>query len=353
MHKLDGYIGRTVAASVIGVLLVFLGLMVIAALIDEKESVSGDYTMGKAVVYVLWTLPARINELLPMAALVGCMVGLGSLASTSELTIMRAAGISIGRLAWSVLKPLLLFIILGAALSEFVIPHTNQQAESRKAHLLGELEAEGLEKGLWLRDGEEFVHFNAALPGGTLFGITRYAFDENRQLKQVAFSERGSFHKEGWQLENTRISRMSADAVTNDVSFRENWETEVTPNLFALIAPHPGDLSMSNLWSYANFLEKKEDDASRYWLEFWKKALQPLAIASLVLVAISFVFGPLREVTMGLRVFTGVIVGIIFQTTQNMLGPSSLVFGFSPLIAVLVPILLCFGLGWALLRRAR
>jgi lipopolysaccharide export system permease protein len=92
-------------------------------------------------------------------------------------------------------------------------------------------------------------------------------------------------------------------------------------------------------------------NANYYMLEFWRKIFQPLSILSLVLVAISFVFGPLREVTMGFRVFAGVIVGVIFWTLQELLGPASLVYNFSGLIAVVVPIVLSTLFGIALLRR--
>jgi lipopolysaccharide export system permease protein len=115
----------------------------------------------------------------------------------------------------------------------------------------------------------------------------------------------------------------------------------------------PEDLSVSGLWSFGNYLKDQGLSAGEYLLAFWNKVLQPLGTASLVLIAISFVFGPLREVTMGFRVFVGVMIGIIFRTSQDMLGPASLVFGFQPIIAVLVPILICAAIGMLLIRRGR
>ncbi|AMX03055.1 LPS export ABC transporter permease LptG [Microbulbifer thermotolerans] len=353
MRKLDVYIGRTVAMAVGAVLLVLIGLDVIFAIVDQLGELEDNYQFADAVLYVLWTLPERIYEQLGFSALVGCMVGLGTLAGTSELTVMRAAGISIGRIAWAVMKPVMLLIVLGLALAEFVIPHTNQTAENRKAMALGELDDSGLEEGLWLKEGDEFVHFNAALPSGELYGVTRYRFGDERELQRVEFAERGYFAGDHWILENSRTTTFTADRALSEVKARQEWQAEISPELFALVVPLPSDLSPRNLWAYGNFLDRKGEDSSRYWLQFWKKLLQPLTIASLVMVAISFIFGPLREVTTGLRVFTGVIVGIVFQTLQDMLGPSSVVFGFPPFIAVLLPILLCFALGWLLLKRAR
>ncbi|MFA0813184.1 LPS export ABC transporter permease LptG [Microbulbifer epialgicus] len=353
MLKLDLYIGRTIALAVGAVLLVILGLDIVFAIVDQLGELKDGYGFAEAAQYVLWKLPARIYEQLGFSALVGCMVGLGTLAGTSELTVMRAAGVSIGRIAWAVMKPIVLLILIGLALAEFVIPKTNVIAENNRARALGELEATGLESGLWLKDSGEFVHFNAALPDGELYGVTRYHFGEYQELRRVEFSERGQFEGGEWQLENSRITSFSAESTQSELVPTSEWNAEISPELFALIVPLPSDLSPRNLWSYGSFLDRKGEDSSRYWLQFWKKLLQPLTIASLVMVAISFIFGPLREVTTGLRVFTGIIVGIVFQTVQDMLGPSSLVFGFPPLLAVLVPILLCFGAGWLLLKRAR
>ena len=352
MGKLDLYIARTVAMAIAAVLLVILGLDLIFAYLDELDDVNESYQPVNVAHYLLWTLPDRIYEYLGFAALVGCLIGLGTLAGTSELTVMRAAGVSIARITWAVMKPVLLLIAVGMVLAEFVIPVTSLNAETRKSVAMGEMEHSGLEQGLWMRDGGEFVHFNAALPSGELFGVTRYRFGEARDLERVIFSERGLFVNDEWELKGNRETRFVDEQAVAETSESMVWDTELAPELFALIVPLPSDLSPRNLWSYANFLDRKDEDSSPYWLEFWKKLLQPLTIASLVMVAISFIFGPLREVTTGLRVFTGVIVGIVFQTVQDMLGPSSLVFGFSPFIAVLLPIMLCFAIGWWLLRRA-
>ena len=108
---------------------------------------------------------------------------------------------------------------------------------------------------------------------------------------------------------------------------------------------------MSGLWEYSKYLKGQGINSDEYRLAFWNKALQPLTILALVIVAISFVFGPLRSVTMGQRLFTGIMVGVVFRTMQDMLGPASLVFDFPPVFAALIPINLCLILGFWLLSR--
>jgi lipopolysaccharide export system permease protein len=114
----------------------------------------------------------------------------------------------------------------------------------------------------------------------------------------------------------------------------------------------PEALSITGLWSYIHYLGEQGLNNGRYWLAFWTKVLQPLVTAALVLMAISFIFGPLRSVTLGQRVFTGVLVGFVFRIVQDLLGPASLVFGFTPLLAVALPATVCALGGLWLLRRA-
>ncbi len=71
--------------------------------------------------------------MLPMAALIGCLVGLGTLASNSELTIMRAAGVSLSRIVWAVMKPMLVLMLAGILVGEYVAPWTENIAQSGRA----------------------------------------------------------------------------------------------------------------------------------------------------------------------------------------------------------------------------
>ena len=111
MRKLDRYIGSHVLLAILTVLGIIVGLALLFAFIDELGDVKGSYGTLHAAVYVLLTTPSRIYEMLPMAALIGCLIGLGTLASSSELTIMRAAGVSLGRIVLAVMKPMLLLLL--------------------------------------------------------------------------------------------------------------------------------------------------------------------------------------------------------------------------------------------------
>lgn len=353
MRKINRYVARSVFGAILMVLLVVLSLDLIGTFIDEVGNLSGDYTVMEALLYLLLTLPQRIYDYLPYASLIGCLVGLGILANASELVVIRAAGISVARIAWMVLKPVLAFVVLGIVLGEYVTPYTEQLAESRRAVALGEQQALHTERGLWNREGNEFMYFSAVQPNGVLHGVTRYQFDDQRRLRQVSRARQAVYQGGYWQEEDVALTRFNGDTTSTARSSIRRWKTDLSPSLLNIVALEPEALSIANLFYYANYLTQQNLDSNEYRLAFWQKLLQPLATISLVLIAISFIFGPLREVTMGQRIFTGVVFGIVFRLTQSLLGPSSLVFGFPPVIAVLIPIAACAGLGVYLLSRTR
>jgi lipopolysaccharide export system permease protein len=350
--KLDRYIGSSVFMAILAVLGIILGLATLFAFIDEMGEVTDTYTLVDALSYVLLTAPRRMYEMLPMAALIGCLIGLGSLASNSELTIMRAAGVSIGRIVWAVMKPMLVLMLVGLLIGEYVAPPAETAAQANRSLAQGSGDAQSAKHGLWHRQGDEFIHVNSVQPNGILYGVTRYRFDNERHMLSASFAKRAEFDTDHWQLTDvttTLFHERNTEVVSTP---NERWEITLSPQLLNTVVMVPESLSISGLWSYIHYLADQGLSNSRYWLAFWVKVLQPLVTAALVLMAISFIFGPLRSVTLGQRVFTGVLVGFTFRIVQDLLGPSSQVFGFPPLLSVLVPAGICAVAGLWLLRRA-
>ncbi|WP_172144313.1 LPS export ABC transporter permease LptG [Pseudomonas tumuqii] len=352
MLRLDRYIGTQVFFAILTVLGVIVGLALLFAFIDEMGDIEGSYGLQGAAWYVFLTLPRRVYEMLPMAALIGCLIGLGSLASNSELTIMRAAGVSIGRIVWAVMKPMLVLMLAGILIGEYLAPWSENQAQADRAMAQGSGEAQSSRRGLWHRQGEEFVHINAVQPDGVLLGVTRYRFDDQRHMLSSSFARRAQYQGDHWQLENVATTRFRERSTEVVKAPNERWDVELNPQLLGTVVLEPEALSVTGLWRYIHYLAEQGLNNGQYWLAFWSKVLQPAVTAALVLLAISFIFGPLRSVTLGQRVFTGVVVGFVFRIAQDLLGPSSLVFGFSPLFAVLIPAAVCALAGVWLLRRA-
>ncbi|HWD32712.1 LPS export ABC transporter permease LptG [Pseudomonas caricapapayae] len=352
MVKLDRYIGKSVLMAILAVLGIILGLASLFAFIDEMGDITDSYTLWDAGNFVLLTAPRRLYDMLPMAALIGCLIGLGSLASSSELTIMRAAGVSIGRIVWAVMKPMLVLMLAGILIGEYLAPVTENKAQADRSLAQGSGEAQSSKRGMWHRQGDEFVHINSVQPNGLLYGVTRYRFDNERHLLTSSFARRAQYQEDHWQLSDVTTTHFRGDHTEVVKAPVERWDVTVTPQLLNTVVLAPESLSITGLWDYIHYLSDQGLNNARYWLAFWTKVLQPMVTAALVLMAISFIFGPLRSVTLGQRVFTGVLVGFVFRIAQDLLGPSSQVFGFPPLLAVVIPAAICAGAGFWMLRRA-
>ena len=351
MGKLQRYIGGQLLVAMLGVLLLIVGLDALSTVIDELEYITDTYTFIDVLVYVGFTLPRRAHEFVPFAALIGALVGLGKLASSSELTVAQTSGLSLRQIGMMVLQPALLLALGGFALGEFVTPLSEQLAVSHRA--LAQRQEQGFvgAAGVWSRDGGTFVHVEAVQRQGVIYGVQLLSFDSERRLTQSVRAERGSFQEGYWLLEQVEKTVFSPTSTQVERQTTAQWETEITPQLLALEAVDSVSLPTRQLWPYARYLESQGLLFRDIELAFWRKLLQPLAIGGLVLVAMSFIFGPLRSGTMGARIFAGVIVGIVFRISEDFFGPISLIYGFPSILSAATPIALCWLCGLWLLRR--
>ena len=352
MSKLERYVGKAVLVATLGVLILLSGLDALTAIIDEANDIDESYRFGDILVYVAYTLPRRVHEFVPFAALIGALIGLGKLAAASELVVMRSAGVSMARMAGMVLKPGLLIALFGTAVGELIAPHTEQLAMSYRALAQRSESAVAGRFGAWNRDGNTFVHVDAVQRGGVAYGITLLSFEDERRLRSALTANRATHAGDHWMLEQVRQTRVEGDSTAVQEATLWRWDTAITPQLLTLDVVAPETLPLFQLWPYAQYLKEQGMVFADIELAFRRKLLQPLATMGLVLVAMSFIFGPLREGTMGARIFVGVIVGVVFRISQDFFGPASLIFGYEPLLAALVPIAACWlGGVWFLWRK--
>jgi lipopolysaccharide export system permease protein len=355
MHKLDRYIRNTIGMAMALVLLVLAGLDFLFTLFDEVAGIDERYTLLDALSYVLLTFPRHIYDLLPMTALMGSLIGLGVLASSNELVVMQAAGIKAGRIVWAVMKPAIVLMFAGLLLGEFLVPGLELRAEVAKNIAYSE-DSELSASGAWQRDGYDFLHFNALVPEGVLYGVNIYRFNDENFMSSNTIAEEARYQNEGWMLSEIKQTFFTLDerGIQSETQYLDEllWPSDLTPELLQLLIMDSDQLTISDLYGYAQRFTRQGQDPSAYLLSFWEKLLQPLTTAALVLVAISFIFGPLREATMGARVFSGVMFGLGFIILQKLFNTVGLIYQINPLLAVLTPIVLTLGIGFILLRRA-
>ncbi|PCJ17751.1 MAG: LPS export ABC transporter permease LptG [Gammaproteobacteria bacterium] len=353
MEILDRYIRNHILGALVGVLIVIVGLDLLAAFIAELEELKGNYQQLQAVTYVLNTIPGRVYEFVPVAALVGCLIGMGSLANGSELLVIRAAGVSIGRVVWSALKPTLAVAFLSVLLGEYVVPVTEQYAQGQRSAAMGRDGLIKTKSGIWHREGNEFVRIDAVGANGVLLGVTRYRFDSNQSLISTTVSRQAVYEDNHWRLTDTYITQFDKNNTKVRYSAEQDWFIQLSPESVSVVVLKPENMSISELYQYKNYLQAQTLDADQYAIAFWKKVFQPAIMVAMILVALSFIFGPLRSVTVGFRVVVGIVVGLGFQQGQDLFNYAAIVYHFDPLVAVAMPVVFCFAAGFVLLNRLR
>lgn len=353
MNSIIGrYVSQRVSAGIVMVIAIIVGLDVFIATLGEFEKIINNYRELDVLWYVAATVPRRINDYLPYSIMIGVLFGLGGMAQTSELTVVRAAGVSVLQIILMALRPVLVFALLGLAVSEYVAPVAEQLGESRRNVLRYGASSVEYGSGIWIREDNRYMRFSAIETGGVLHGISIYGFDAD-YLTKITRADKAIYQEDKeWQLESVTHQLLGPTDTFVETRNTEVWHTQINPSLLSVIALKPKRLAISTLYRYASFTGQQGLDNGRFVLSFWQKVLQPIATLALVVASMSFIFGPMRQTTMGFRLFCGVAIGVAFQMLTNIFGLASLIYGFSPAIGVFVPITLCLMFAWSMLRRA-
>jgi lipopolysaccharide export system permease protein len=189
----ERHLAREIYASTALVLAAFLMLFAFFDLIHELESIGkGGYQLQHALGYVTLTLPGRLYELFPIGVLIGTLYALTMLARHSEITVLRAAGLSTRNLLGTLTKIGLVFVALTLAVGEFLAPPAERAAQQLRLKAMGSLVAQEFRSGLWVRDERSFVNVREVLPDASLQNVRVFEFDDRFQLLSISQAERGT-----------------------------------------------------------------------------------------------------------------------------------------------------------------
>ena len=301
--------------------------------------------------YVIMSQPRQLYELFPIIVLIGAIMGLSAMALNSELIAMRAAGVSVARIVGSAMKAGLMFVIASLLLGEYVVPFAESVAQRERAQALHE-SLQQRSSGLWLRDGEAFVNIGEVLPDLSLLRVNIYHFSDSTRLRSqtlpVARNSKGS--NGGWRA--CARASFRTKACVSSMRARRPGTRHSRGTSCRFLPWYREGLSIQQLYRYIEHLRQNNQEIERYQLAFWQKIFMPLATAVMVLLATPFVFRPVRSGGLGQRVFLGVMLGLAFVVLNQIIGYFGLLYGLSPVVSALTPILLFLGLALVLLHRS-
>jgi lipopolysaccharide export system permease protein len=352
---LDRYIVRSIIGAVLLVMMVFMMLGALWVLIDQQDDIGiGHYTVWSALWYTLLNLPQQAYELLPITVLIGALIGLGSLARGSELTVIRSTGVSISRIAGTTLMAAALLIGAEVVLGEFLGPPLQQAAREQKAFSKLSNVSFGTGSGAWVRDGDLILNVAGQSGERQFGGMLIFELSKQHQLLALGRARRataGANRK--WLLTDYVESRFNDDTVSSSPAAQRILESNVTAGFLGLAVQDPDQLTIRALWRLIRYYQSNALDAREYVFAFWSRIARTLAIAFCALLAIPFALGPLRSAGAGTRMALGIMLGVGFFLLQRLIESSTVVFALNPVVLAWLPTALLAAVTMGLLARTR
>ena len=153
MKILDRYIAVAVTTGTLVALLIVVGLDVFFNVIAQLDNVGREnYTLMTLVQFVALITPQSMYQYFPMAALLGSLMGMGSLSANSELIAMRAGGLSVWRIIRSVLQTGVLMLVVAVFVGEVIAPVAEREGQQLRTAAMNRGITFLSSRGLWVRE---------------------------------------------------------------------------------------------------------------------------------------------------------------------------------------------------------
>ena len=339
MNTLDRYLYRTVLVYTAMAMAVLLTLGALFLFISQQGDIGvGSYGAGDAFVFTILNLPQQAFELLPIGALIGALMGLGNLAAGSELVVTRASGVSVWRVAWPVGLAGLTLSLIMYGIGEYAAPPLAQFAKREKTtDKLADVSFAG-SSSAWVKDGNLILRVQTGEVDQAFGGVSLFRLDGPTRLRSIQRAERISVADPGrWSLNRVATSRFYDDHVESDLVSGIMMQSTVNPEFLGLAATDPELLTLRGLASYIDHLRRNSLDTASYEIGYWSRIARLFAVIVVSLLALPFVFGPLRTTGAGTRTVIGVLLGVVFFVISGTVAKGGQLFGLNPALVGWLP----------------
>jgi len=338
----DRYIAKTLLSYTIIVLVVWTSIYSFFNFLAELNSVGKDgYTILSAFTYITLQLPEVAYKQASPIILLGCILGMGHLATTGQLLIFQVSGVSILRITLLTLKNSLIFILFFICIGEFLAPISSNLAKSSKSNAMGGSSTSFSQEGFWIRDGDNFINVNKNIDGTLFSGITVIEVNSSNKIERVIKSENAIFDGNSIDMNGSEIFSIDESSSFDRISLKERNSYDKTvsfdQDLIDSIEKKPDDLSTLTLIKQIRFLSDNKLRSGVFEVELYKRLIQPITLIAMILLAMLFIFGSSRDITLGRKIFFGVALGLSFEMLSRVASAIALSLEFSPLFSSILP----------------
>ncbi len=316
------------------VMIVLLALGALFMFIGQQDDIGvGNYTATQALLFVALNLPSYLFQLLPVAALIGSLLGLGNLARGSELIVMRSSGVTTLRFCLWLGTAGLILASLMFVIGEYVAPPLGSYARQLKVFAkFDEFNLAG-NRATWVRDGDTIISVDQQSASTRFGGIKVFRVDPARKLVSVGRAESASVKGDKvWQLEKYVGTTFASDSLmaTVDRADERDVRTSLSSDFLGLAIAEPDTMGLRDLRGYIAHLQRNELQSSRFEAAYWSRLARFVAVLLVIILALPFCVGSLRNSGQGARTVIGVLIGAGFVLLSQTLESSGELFSLPP-----------------------
>lgn len=314
------YLANQIIRASFLVLVILVSLSLFFTLIRELDDLgNGNYGAWQLVQFLILRIPSFLVDFMPLAALIGCMLSLGNLASNSELIALQSSGLSINKFILAVGQSVFLLALLSWLIADFIVPYSETQAKQIRVSSLASTISLNSRKGVWVKDEQNIIFIEQLYPDGNAKHIEIYYLDENGKLLQSAVAEQAIVDSTGWVLNNVKLTRVSENKTEVSTQARSIYQGKLSQQLLESISVEPQQMAISDLITYISFLQQNKLNNQAEALFLWRKIYAPLSIVVMGLLAIPFVLGSQRQNNTGQRLMMGILLGLLYVVLNRLL----------------------------------
>jgi len=343
VDTLRTYMAREIYGATLFVFAAFLSLFSFFDLINELTDLGrGGYRLQHALAFVALTLPSHVYELFPVAVLIGTLYALSYLAANSEYTVMRGSGLAPWRAASTLFRIGIVFAVATVVFGELIAPVSERAAMQLKLSLTSSIVASEFHTGLWVKDDRRFVNVREVQPDTSLSDIRVFEFDDQYRLQSISFAKQGRYlGKNMWRLREIVHTGFTSSG-SNVQRFAEmDWNSVLTPDILAVLFVVPERMSAWN--QYTRHLSENRQKTERYEIAMWKKLVYPFASLVMMALALPFAYVHVRAGGVGVKVFSGIMLGIFFHMMNSLFSHLGLLQNWQPFVSAALPSVVFLG----------